>query len=295
MIIGFDCFGTEQGTTFQDTNIINKAYSLELSNGIFDEVFVTEDIISSYNNSREEWNYKVVLDAKFQNNLEGGSVDLGGIPILQVAFQKRKKEDLEWENVATLDYNTLTRVYSIVDKYIQNDCDYEYCIFPLTSGIYGKRVIAEITSDFDGIFLTDKDNNYKLYYNVEHGDIEHVRQSLLLEPLDSKYPIVIEGSLDYRRSSIKATVLCDEIVKSNNPFDNKRLEKENRDKLLTFLKNHKPKIYRSANGDYIMIVILGNPRFIPDNNFNQIIGDISFEFVEIDNIDNDTLKEYGFR
>lgn len=281
MIIGYDLFfGQDNSSVFNTVISLGNINSGILGKGKFDEISFDEDISKVYNNTKEEWDYQFVLDAKFQGNLEAGNIDNKGIPISQIKFQKRLTDSLIWTDVGILDYSTLQTVYTFVDKYVKNNFDYDFCVVPLTSGIIGKRTTASIMPEFDGIFLCDANSSFQLIMNLELGSLEHVNPSSFLEPLNAQYPIVQYSTLDYKKGTIKALVLSNDTISTG--VINTKSEKANRDNLMKFLKNHKPKMLKTSSGEFMIISIVDNPTETPNNSLEQAIADISFNFVEID-------------
>lgn len=285
--LGYSYFNTK----FNSVNAVNRFYRMEISNGIFDEIHTRENSNIPYSTDKQDWQYDTVMLAKFQNSLEAGSIDLGGLEIEKLKFRKRRIEELQWTDVAEVDFNPDVRVYIIYDRYVEANQPYEYSIVPITSTVTGKSINSEMTPEFDGIWLTDKASNYQLLYNLEQGDVQHNSQNAKFEPLDSKYPIIVYSNMDYVTSSIKAMVVS---PNSMNGQIDKRQEKLNRDNWMKFLKNHKPKLLRGTNGDFRMITVTGNPREIPNNNLNGYIAEVDFEVTEIDEITTETLIKNGF-
>lgn len=287
MLIGYDFFG---GFCFQ-TKICHPSYNeVKLSHGQYDEIYIDENIlITSENVKPDNWGFATVLNAKFRNNLEGGSISADGSVIKKIKIQRRNIDELQWIDVMEIPYSDKL-FYEVIDKYVQNDFIYQYSLVPIAESVEGIRTISgNIRVNFEGTFISDSDNNYKLLYDVEFDNIEHVNPSSILEPLNSQYPVVTYSNLDYRKSNITATFISPESI---NGVININMEKQGRDKLLAFIKNRKPKIIRSQNGEIMLISIIGNPSEEPNNNVNGI-AKISFSFVEIGRIDNNTLSANG--
>jgi hypothetical protein len=262
---------------------------LLIKKGIYDEIFLEQ-----YPNVNETftidkpvgWNYRTVLDAKFLGNLEAGSVGGNGMQITGIRFQKRKSSELIWHDVAEIPYNSEEQLlYTAQDKAIQCGETYQYSLIPLVSVLQGDRVLSDdITADFEGVYLSDKDHNYRLFYNIEYGEIEHNNPSSTLEPLNSRYPIVTYGQLDYRKSSLTALFLS-KVTEDNDYGISVINEQKERKELLAFVKNHKPKIFRSETGDLILVTITDNPKEVPNNEVKGI-SKIQFNYIEVGDADN---------
>ena len=295
MFLGYDFFQLDKGTFFE-TQVYHPSYNkVEMSGMVLDELFGDKDITIPVTIDKPTgWNYTTVIDAKLKGDLEGGSVSAGGFEIEKIKFQKRRVDELYWEDLAIIDYEQNKQLlYEAIDKFVQNDFIYEYSLIPVTATIFGNTVIREqITVDFDGVFLSDRNNNYKLLYNLETDDIEHNIASATLQPINSQFPIISYGETDYRSGGITALFLSGETVNANDGKVRIRMEKLGREKLMKFLKNQKPKILRHQNGDMMLINIVGNPKEVPNNSISGI-ANVSFNYVEVGNTDDDTLKTNG--
>lgn len=294
MFIGLDAFGT-YGNMFFNHRLYHLNYDkLEMKGGLIDQIYVDKDINIPYTTEKpDNWTYNTVLNAKFQNNLEGGSVGADGFQIEKIRFQKRRWDELEWQDVAEIKYMpNETLLYEAIDKYVANNFIYQYSIVPITSSIIGNRVVSdEIEAKFNGIFISDKNSNYKLLYDIEISEIENNVGSGLFQPINSQYPIVTYSDLDYDSFSITSTFISAETTTKNGDVDI-RMERLGKDRLLKFMKNGKPKVYRDHHGSLKLVTVMGNPKEIPYNNIKGI-AKLSFQLVEIGNMDDETLKRYG--
>lgn len=292
MIIGFNAFGEENNLVFDDRLCHTNYNKLEISGGMIDQIYIDENITIPYSTDKNKsWQFNTVILAKFQNNLEGGSVEADNIQIEKIRFQKRKWDALEWQDVAEIEYNPNDKLlYEAIDKYIANDFIYQYSIIPMTSTILGNRIISdEITAKFEGVFISDKDSNYELLYDVDLSDIESNIANAIFEPLNAKYPIVVHSNLDYETFDITSTFLSTETANTSGSEINIRMERLGKDRLLQFMKNGKPKVYRDHHGRLKLVSVVGKPREIPHNNVGGI-AKLSFSLVEIGNMDSETLK-----
>ena len=292
MLIGFNAFGEVDNLIF-DNRLCHMSYNkLEISKGMIDQIYVDEDISIPYSTEKPlEWRYLTVLNARLKNSLEGGSVEANDNQIERIRFQKRKWDELEWQDVAEIDYKSSDKIlYEAIDKYIANDFIYQYSILPITSTIMGNRVVSdEIKAEFEGVFISDKDSNYQMLYNVDLSDIENITSSAIFETKGSKYPIVVYSNLDYDSFEVSATFLSAETYKSNEKTIDIRMERLGKDRLLRFMKNGRPKIYRDHNGNLKLVSVVGSPKESPHNTIGGI-SRLSFALVEIGDMNSDTLR-----
>lgn len=292
MFIGLDCFGTENGVIF-DRKLYHVRYNkLQVFDGMIDQIYINEDISIPYSIDKPDvWEYSTVLNAKFKNSLEGGSIEAGGTQVEKIRFQKRETSELEWKDVAEIEYKPNEKMfYEILDKYVANHFTYQYSIVPITSTIVGSRVMSnEIATEFEGVFISDKNSNYQLLYDIELSDIDNNMSSVVFEPKGAKYPIVVYSNLDYETFNMTSTFISVETMSSGGSNIDIRMERLGKDKLMQFMKNGKPKIYRDHHGRLKLVSVIGRPRETPYGNIAGV-AKLSFSLVEIGEMDSETLR-----
>lgn len=289
MFVGMDLYGfKESGTTFQTTVGYNECTQIEFYKGLLDNVYIDENLLFEFKEDKPtEWNYSTVVHAKFENTLEAGNISGQGYSIQKLRIQKRKKDSYEWVNVEEIPYVKNQTDYEFVDKYVENEESYIYSLVPIAANILGARILSnEIKTEFEGVFLSDKDNNYKLLYDIEYGSITHNVNSNVFESPDCKYPIVAYSSIDYISFPINATFVT---VSSENGDVDIRAEKIARENLLKFIKNGKPKVYKDSKGECRIISITDKPTETPIS--VEGISKLSFNAVEIGDISNNEHLE----
>lgn len=293
MIIGLDFFGVGNGMIFDTRGGHGDYYELSAYGGLLDHLHVDKDLNTTKTTDKTDYfTYDTVLNADFKNSLEGGSVSNEGREIEKIRFQKRRKDELYWTDVAELKYSYPEKtLYETLDKYVQNDEEYEYSLLPVTNEILGNRVVSSsIQVSFDGYFISDNDNNFIMLLNAELGDIEHISKNSVTETLNGRFPIVSYANIDYRQGSLKAMMLSASFV--NTGTLKIGYERNQRENLLKFLKNKKPKILRGMGGELMLIGVVGSPNESPHR---SVVGasNVGFDYVEIDVISSDTLRENG--
>lgn len=295
MFIDFDFYGYEDGAIYDTTNVVNKITRVELKNSIIDEIHILENTDFVCSPTKGDWQLMTLLKAPFHNDLEGGNIQFSEQIIRYIQIQKRKIEDFNYLNLATFDFDPFQTIYQVEDYFIQADQEYEYTVIPLLADYTeGERVTERFTADFDGTWLFDANKNYRLLYNLDYGSIDHYSPSAVYEPLGSKYPVVTyNADISYKRGSITGLIVADASSDGKISVDE---ERKLRIALIDFLTNKKPKIIKDAGGNYVLISIIGNPQLAPLNNLNQKLYDLSFEWIEIGDVhDESTLVQTGLK
>jgi len=282
-LVGYDIFAYSNLGMFQTNNNISIPSSVELTNSIVDEIHIKNDTLSEFKTEKEPWQPSTVALGKFQNDLSYGNMNLNGLTITKLLFKKRKIDSFNWIQFASIPFDPQKNIYEVIDRLVESGETYEYCVIPATSTVEGDMKTKTIDVEFDGTYISDKDSYYKLYYNIEMGDIVQNQPSATIETLGSQYPIVVyNSSINYKSGSIQCLLLSDSTVESFGKIDI-RQEKLLRNKIMSFLTNKKPKIFKDSSGNFMIINIINQPRLIPNNSLSGLVYDLSFDFVEVAN------------
>lgn len=295
MFIGYDLFGLNNGSNFIDILPLDNINYMEIYSGLIDEIYIDENIDSVFSENKPTlWGFSTVLHAKFNEDLEAGSVAAGGFTIDKIKIQKREIDEFSWSDVTELVYNPDDKLlYEQFDPIVANNFIYQYSLLPVAAEVLGNRVLSNnIEVDFEGVFLSDKTNNYHLLYDATVNDITHISPSVKFEPLNAQYPIVSYSSLDYAEWEINATFISATSKNNADGAINIRAENKGRKQLLDFLKNKKPKIYRDMHGNLKLVTVVDNPSETLNSSVNGL-GELGIKLVEIDTTDSDTLKQYN--
>ena len=283
----------DYGIIITDTNI-GTPTEVRLKNSIVDELYMETKTKKQFTTDKESWTPTTVLKAPFTNDLHAGNINLAGLEITELRFKRRKIDSTKWIHFATIPYTKEQEIYSVLDKFNASFDDYEYAVTPYASGIEGDYKTKQILSEFEGCFIFDKENMYSLVYNFELGDIVFNIPSSTIDTLNGEYPIVTYNSnMRNKVGSIKCMLVSDSTIESDGQIDGKQ-EKLLRNKIIQFLTNKKPKCIKDGAGNAMVMDMINNPKLTPENSLNQMIYQISFDFVETGNIENEqTLRLFG--
>ena len=271
--------------------------TVELTNGIFSHWNVTRDITSPYSpDEPTAWDYLTIMDANFNGTIEAGNVGYDLSQIEGIKVKRRKVDDYNWITIKYIPVGDLEEdlAFSLNDNTAQNGIEYEYAFVPVVSGIEGNYITNTIKSNFDGVFICDKDIIYKFYAGVNYGTNQRVQKIGVFEPLGRKYPVVISNSLiNYETGSFSGTVLPNDYL-TNKDLDKLSMVQERKD-LLDFLTNKQPKILKDWNGNIWLMIITGNPNVSFQRSSAMKIADVSADWTEIGDYNSQKdLYEAGF-
>ena len=309
MIIGYDFWGDfydydkakdkalviedNDGIAFDTCNPLKNVNEFTLKGGTFDELHITKDNTEIDNTiEKTEWTMNTVLLAKFQNSLVAGTIGIDGKEMYKIELRKRRKGEINFQTYFSVDYEPSINLYTIIDKLIENEEEYEYCIRGVAQNtnedgdvigdIYSNDSSpVEIYISYEHSHLFDSTDSFDLIYDLRIDSMVNQIGANTVETLGSQYPYVIYGQTNYLTGSMECLLVSEE---SATGSVNLRSEKELRKKILTFLNNKQCKVLKNEDGTYMLIEIIGTPTLIPSN---EVLGiyQVNFQYVQIGNAD----------
>lgn len=266
-----------------------------IQNAIFDLIDITRNTNLSYTTELPKWNFDTILDCDFENGTNAGNVEFALSQLTSIKIKRRKKGDFEWITIQEIPINSRADLNSIRrDYFIPSYEEFEYAIVPILNGIEGQYIIGSINSEFNGVFISDVTQTFKLDKNVSYNSRSSVQSVGQITPLGRRYPVVIKnGNANYEIGTVSG-MLLGENYDATHKIDRKKISQQI-DNFVNFLKNGKPKILKDWNGNVWMLMIVGNPSVSYNNNYGMGIANVSFEWTEQGKYDNeDDLYDNGF-
>lgn len=293
MIIGHSFYGLED--VVWDTAIpTTQLDTMRMHEGIYDEVYMTLDTNIKDDGNREKWSLKTIMNSKFENDLEAGTIDGNGHVVTRLQLYRRLYSSTsDWVLIGDTDYTDEFNVYSFVDNTAENGKTYEYAIMPVANKIAGELNKSEPQKvEYEGVYISDTENNFRIELDFQQDTIQHNRNSALITPLNGKYPIAVFGKQDYRTSSLTFLPISQKQIDTGGTDINGRDERTVRDKVTSFLNNGKAKILRNDNGD-VMIIASQNVQTNPKETYLPDIQSVKFDYAELGRINSSDLIRTG--
>ena len=293
-LVGYNFYSDGNALDPTPTNI-NNLTSTKAQNGIFDHFNVSRDTSFDYNMIiPTDWNINTLMNADFNGNVSAGNVDQVASGITSIRVKRRIKGTFDWITIREIPVTSSEDLsFVITDNLNAYNVEYEYAYVPMMEDVEGSYIIESIVSKFEGVFICDVDTVFKFYAGVEYDGNDAVQQVGVFQPFNRKYPIIVSNSIiQYQTGSIGGWVLPED-YEDTHVFDRSKIVKE-KEVLLNFLMNKKPKIIKDMNGNNWLVYFTGNPTVTYDNNYGQGMLKVAAQWTEVgDPNDKTDLYENG--
>ena len=266
-----------------------------LQNGIFDHFNVSRNVTFDYSSIiPTDWDIDTIMDANFENNVSAGNVNQVATGITGIRVKRRVKGTFDWVTIRELPVEKSEDLsFVITDNLNAYNVEYEYAFVPMLGDVECSYIIESILSKFEGVFVCDVDTVFKFMAGVEYSGNQVNQQIGVFQPYNRKYPVIVSNSImQYKTGSLGGWVLPEDYA-TNRTIDSTKITQE-KEVLLKFLTNKKPKIIKDMNGNNWLVYFTGNPSLSYDNNYNQGMVKVNAEWTEVgDPNDKDDLYENG--
>ena len=293
-LVGYNFCSDSNALDPTPTNI-NNLTSTKAQNGIFDHFNVSRDTSFDYSTIiPTDWNINTLMNADFNGNVSAGNVGQVASGITSIRVKRRIKGTFDWITIREIPVASSEDLsFVITDNLNAYNVEYEYAYVPMMEDVEGSYIIESIVSKFEGVFICDVDTVFKFYAGVEYDGNDAVQQVGVFQPFNRKYPIIVSNSImQYQTGSIGGWVLPED-YEDTHVFDRSKIVKE-KEVLLNFLMNKKPKILKDMNGNNWLVYFTGNPTITYDNNYGQGMLKVAAQWTEVgDPNDKTDLYENG--
>lgn len=290
-------------TTSISPTTIKNVSEIDISQGIYDNLYATTDIDEDgsgvFRPEIPTWNSNTFLSAGFNGDLQAGNIEGLLNNLVGIKIKRRVKGDNKWVTLRTISVSQDTLEedvkFTIFDNLNAAKTNYEYGLTPVVDidGVIleGPITIKEIYSDFDGLYILDKDKIYFGFLNLSFPAPTRKNAATVVNTLNSKYPTIIYNSeMNYYTDTCSATwVAADESQEWGWDFEDGW---RYRDEFKDWLVNGKAKLLKYYTGRNWLIAVTGdisdNIQTVEENTVT------SFTWNEIGDVnDNNDLQKFG--
>lgn len=276
----------------------NTLTDLIIGNGVFSHMNVSTNIDLPYTHDiPQDFDEYTIMNCSFEGDLNGGSAD-SDITNLKALKIKRREKDAttNWVTIyehSVADFSDLELTYH--DYFVPCGKDIEYALVPVLNGnIDGDYYVKTVKPQWSKVVLSDKENHFEFLSEVKYNSFNQNIEVGTLQPIGSKYPILLQNSItNYLSGQITLKLLGYE-------YDGVSPDRINvHDQLqdvLAFLTNGKAKVLTDWNGNAIILRVSETPTIDCISEYGMGIYNVSFAFVEQGKVDNENdLKDLNLK
>ena len=273
MFVGMGCCGSGDYISSTPT-FINDVTYISISNGVYDELFGTDNSDIDMNDVSKAWDYDTRFYAKFQGNLMAGNVDYTANTVSSVRIKRRKSDEHTWLTLFEIPIEKNEDFdFEITDKYAQGAHEYFYSLVPVIENVEGNINKNSVISDFRDYFILDRNVSYHIIFNTSLS-IDINKNISIINTLGKRYPFVISNGLSQYITgaltfSLAPMIDC-EIDVENGYSYRKQFEE--------WIMNGSPKILKDWTGKIYMINITNS---IPIDYESYQLPSYQIQFTEI--------------
>lgn len=285
-------FFSGKNTLDPSPTLAKNIVQIEIKNGVFKQLFATKNPYTVVEEGYDDWDYDTILNADYSTGkLDAGNSGFSLSNTDYIAVKCRRIGDFDWITIYTKKINVIEDFdISLNDYYRSSNTDYEYMVVSVCNGIENNYVTESIHSEFNGMYICDKDNIYGTLFNLDYADTDTVSNESTLELSNNRYPSIVSNSVsNYETGNISGV-----FVKFNQDTDEIDINGsiQQRKIIRSWLNNKKPKILKFHDGRTWLISVSGNIHESGDN--DNLLRRISFDWVEIGNSESmETLYNTG--
>lgn len=297
MFFGLSFFGGANSIVNTPTDIQHIDY-VAIRDAIYDNLFFTQTVDDDpYGPLQADWDGDTIFYAKFNGNTNASNIEYATQTIDKLVVKRREKGTYKWTTIFVKDVNDADDfLINNIDTFNASKKTYEYALIPSLQNIEGTYSIGEVYSEFDGVYVVEK--NYYLKMNgVEvmvpdmYGseisatvDITRNAPSQPVELINHKYPKWVSNTeANYDTIAISGEFVefvdCNEVTGEGGYFD---LDGgwEYRKAFFNFLTDRASKIIKFENGPIWLANIINTPTNSTADPQMPVKRQISFEAVE---------------
>lgn len=256
---------------------------IKVHGGIFDELYGSSKLSEYSTDIPNEWDLDTLIHANFDGTLLAGNVKFAVSEVSKLRLKRREKGSIKWTTLyeqPVINRNDLNVEW--YDRTARANTVYEYTIVPIFGEVEGAFYCSEIATDFQGLFIMDRDDVFATELDVVIKQRRNKPRSIITT-INRKYPIVISnGANDYDSGTVSAQFLeYDSVKDSWDIKGGRRFVKSLKD----FLNNGSAKLLKYQDGRMWLIDISSNTiEDTEDERGLQV--HTSFDYTEIGDCDN---------
>lgn len=269
---------------------ICKITSAALTDGTYNQLFISKNTEKTVNNWNDDWDFDTVMCADYNENLDAGNSGFSLRNTDTVVIRRRELSKDKWVTIYTKTINTIEDFdINILDRYARGgETKYMYRISSTINGIENSFVEKQLVSYFEGMYIADKDSIYGTYYDLDGCDTTQNIKSGIIETYN-RYPIVVSNSdANYEKGAVTGSFIR---ISADGCTVDTQGGIQYRQTFKDRLASKKPFILKMPDGRIWMARCVGTPS--DSMNGHRDLRQISFEWVEVGSPDDMKAMYYS--
>lgn len=286
-----EVFYLEDGHDYSEIYDIIPINQCKLSNGVYDDLFITNDVTLTEETITPIWDKNTIFNATFNGTLSAGNTDMILSEVSALRLKRKTRDASKW---ITLKEYKMEKPEDFdieyKDSYVPSGIEQLYAIVPLDQNgqeVESRSYIIESTGDFAWkyVFMTIGDTNIKLYSNITYNSFIRNREIGTLNPLSAKFPIVLQNSETSYLSGTLSALILGESFDETRQINRLDVVKEIT-KIHSLLDSGKIICLKDWNGYILICRPISGDSMTFNTSYGNGIGQASFNFVEQAKYDN---------
>lgn len=243
------CMG-RHSSDITPTNLDN-VVQVKIKNMIVDGFYITRDTDPSRYGlvipPISKWDFNTILNAPLNGNLLGGNVDFISDEIQSIRVKRAELDSYNWLTLFDVPINNNADLsFTRTDYTARGNQDFKYAFVPVWNDhIEGNYNINTVKSEFNGIWIVDKNTSVNAILNLELSTTRNIVTSTII-PLGRKYPYVNHyGLSNYTSGSFDVTFINYNYLEHDWEIDS---ASKYRELIEAFLTDGCPKIIKHDDG-----------------------------------------------
>lgn len=189
-----------------------KLKRVRAQNCLIDTLYLTKDCSDKTGQSIpavSDWDFDTILNARFEGNLLGGNVNFTADQIRCIRIKRAEADSYRWLTLFEIPIDSNDDLsFTRVDRTARGSQKYKYALVPVwNDNIEGNYNVNTVVSDFDGVWIAEKDTSVHALLNLEVNTTRNIVTSTVT-PLGRKYPYVNQyGDTNYTSGELEATFI----------------------------------------------------------------------------------------
>lgn len=249
---------------------------------------------------------QITVQQNTSQALENGYVEIKVVnpaSLKNCQIVRKLEQDTIWEKIYVFSSNTNNKTQTIKDNTVEQGVKYQYALLDSAKNLVSPNNTAiSIAPDFEHIYLSDKKCQLCIRFDPKVSNFKTTLLEQKIDTLGGKYPLFMRnGMVNYKEIGISGLISYH--MDNDNLFFNKTnwieqyedygstnltknnfyLERQFRNKVVEWLTNGEPKLYRSPT-EGNMIIRLMNVSITPNDQLGRMTYNFSATGYEVDDI-----------